>query len=104
LLGTPNMHTSAIIIVCFGTTLTAGFLLAGYVALLAPDDEDRRRLRDEMAAAKQKGNWEEYLVARRGALRISQIGSHWRNRPDARRSIWVGLTSGIITLVAAKFI
>jgi hypothetical protein len=98
------MHTAAIIIVCFGAVFTAGFLLAGFAALLTPDDDELKRFKQELAAAKQKGIWEEYLAMRRGALPFSHLPPHWRSRPDARRSIWIGFVSAVITLIAAQFI
>jgi hypothetical protein len=98
------MHTAATIIVCLGATLTAAFLLAGYIALLSPDQDDLLRFKQEMDAAKQKGAWEQYRMMRRGTLRIPQIVSHWRSRPSVRRSILIGLASGIITFIAAQFI
>lgn len=98
------MHIAAIITVCFGATLTAGFLLGGFCALLAHDDEDLRRFCEKMAEAEQKGFWQKYLTMRREALRMSQIVAHWRSRSEVRQSIWVGLACAVITLIAAQFI
>ena len=98
------MHTAGIITLCFASTLAAGFLLAGFCALLAHDDADERRFNEKLAKAKRKGPWQEYLTMRREALRFSQVVSHWRSRPEVRLSIWLGLVSGVIAVGASLFI
>ena len=98
------MRVVAIITVCFGSMLTAGLLLAGFCGLLAHDDEDIRQFNHRMDEAKRYGIWEQYRIIRRESLSVAQIASHWRSRREVQLSIWVGLTSGIITVIAAQFI
>ena len=97
------MHTAAVITLCFSATLGAGFLLAGFVALLSLDDADQQRYREKVADAKRVGGWKEYWAIR-DSLPLSQIVSHWRTRPESRRLILIGLAFGIVTLVAAFFV
>jgi hypothetical protein len=104
IVGRSSMHTAAVIVLCFAATAAAGFLLAGFCALLAHDDADLQRLQDKVAEARRVGRWEAYWTMRREALRASDVLSHWRTRPEVRRSIWLGLAFGIITLIAVQFL
>ena len=95
------MHTAAVIVLCVAAAAAAGFLLGGFCALLAHDDADLRRFEDKVAEAKRVGPWEAYFTMRREALRLSDVVSHWRTRAEVRRSIWIGLASGAVAVIAA---
>jgi hypothetical protein len=94
-----GMHTALVIIVSLAAVPAAGFLLAGYAALLSLDESELKAFREEMANAKKKGGLNSYFPVRR-PIRFSDIPKHWRTRPDARRAIWIGLFFGLITLIA----
>ena len=102
--GLFNMHAAAVIVLCFAGTAAAGFLLAGFCALLAHDDADLRRFQDRVAEARRIGRWEAYWAMRRESFHISDCVSHWRTRPEVRRSIWLSLVLGLITAIAALFL
>ncbi len=97
------MHTAAVITLCLTATVAAGALLAGFCALLAHDDADLQRFEEKVAAARRVSRWAAYWTARREALPISAIVSHWRARPEVRRWIWIGLASALVAIVAARF-
>jgi len=98
------MHITAIITLCFSATLSAGFLLAGFAALLSQDDVDHRRFEQKVSEARRFGSWKVYRTMRRESLPISQIAAHWRTRSEVRRLIWIGLAFSIATFIAAQFI
>ncbi len=97
------MHTATIIIVCLTATVAAGSLLGGFCALLAHDDADLQRFKEKVANARRVSHWAAYWTARREALPISAVVSHWRTRPEVRRWIWIGLAFALVALIAARF-
>jgi len=101
------MNAALLIITCISGTLAFACLLAGYCGLLSQDqseiDEFQRRYRElsfrGVLAPLRRWRW----VRREAPPTPSQIGAHWRSRPQVRRLICLGLIFFIIALITGHF-
>ena len=97
------MHIAAVIIVCIAGTTAAGFLSAAFIALIVHDDAEIHQLQEEYAEARRKGPLEEWLWGWK-VFRLSQVACHWRSRSEVRMSVWVGLISSAVAIIAVQFL
>ena len=97
------MHSFCVIIAAFGSTLGFALLLAGFVSLVGPDEEERVALRQRFAAARKRGALSEQmeLIRVRGEYTsIARCTTEWSRRIAARRMISVGVASIVVAIIA----
>ena len=100
------MSTFALVFTCFAGMFAFGFLFAGYAALLSLDQSeitDLHRRAEQQRTPGFFGAVEHYFWLRREVLPLSRIITHWRSRPDVRRSIWLGLAFLVAAAISAQF-
>ena len=90
------MHTLWLIIGMQATVLGCALLVAGFVTLVAPSDEEIEATRQLCEAEHQKGRWHGffYSLGKVGSYRfrgLSLAVSHWPQRPQSRKFVYFGL-------------
>jgi hypothetical protein len=88
------MHVLLVIIGAHAVILGFGFALAGWMALIAPDEHELADLKTRGEIARQKSWLQAQLFAlqwQRQFSSVYRIAAHWGDRPQARKLIYVGV-------------
>ncbi len=97
------MQTTALILTCIIGSVSFACLLAGFCALLSPDEADTGRFQEKIHRAQQKGWLHTYLSMYFESLPLSQIVSHWRTRSSVRWLLFVGAACFLLALFTGRF-
>jgi len=102
------MKTLMIILGIHAGLFALTFLIAGFGALASPSNEEMEALRREFEAEQGKGTWQ-YTLFCLGQMRsargrtLSLAISHWPQRPEGRRLIYLGTGCLALALAIACF-
>jgi len=104
------MSTFALLFTCFTSMFAFAFLFIGWFELLVLNEAEAEDLNRELEQMRRPGlfgiivsaigdQWrrEEFVLS------LSRVSTHWRNRPSARRAIWLGLAFLILAVISGQF-
>ena len=100
------MHTLFVIIGIYLGMFAVAFLLTGVISLSTPSDEEIEAVQQAYERERAKGFWHEMLYAwgahRRAKQKVlSNMASHWKDRPESIRLVIIGACCAVAGLIIA---
>ena len=88
------MHLILLLVAIHALIFAFAFLLVGYTTLVGADAQETAASNEQFKRARQQGWWAELQAIgkyRRDFSSVSRLASHWADRPDARKFIYLGV-------------
>jgi hypothetical protein len=87
------MHIILLLAAIHALIFAFAFLLVGYTTLIGADAQEIAASKEQFERARQQGWWAQWEAIgkyRRDFMSVPRLASHWADRPDARKFIYLG--------------